>query len=37
MEYTHTVWMGNISNDITERDIIKIFGQYSKYIFNIYR
>ena len=30
MEYSNTVWMGNISNNITERDIMQIFREYSK-------
>ena len=36
MEYTNTIWMGNLTGDITERDIIMIFDQFSKYIFDIY-
>ena len=32
MESTNTIWMGNINNNMTERDIIKIFDSYSKYI-----
>ena len=31
LECSNTIWMGNISNDITERDIIKIFDKVSKY------
>ena len=30
MDDSNTVWMGNISNEITEMDIIDIFSQYSK-------
>lgn len=30
MDNSNTVWMGNISNETTEMDIIDIFSQYSK-------
>ena len=33
MEYTSTLWIGNISNNITERDLVKMFDKFSKYIF----